>query len=87
MAVQFDKENTIAARYICKKTGVFIDIFSIYENNNNNTIDSANKQLNKVDLYPMLKTNFLKNDVYIPRNTKNILLSIYKNISIPKDKK
>lgn len=80
---EYNKNNEVSARFICKQTGCFLDIFSYYIENGK-FIDSANYKFETKYIFPLVQTTFLDCDVYIPKDTTSILLDIYKNISIPK---
>jgi hypothetical protein len=78
-SVKYNKENTVAARFICKKTGVFIDVFSYYIKDKK-FIDSENQQYNIDNILPFQRAIFLECYVYIPNNTEQTLIDYYKDI-------
>ena len=52
----------------------------------NIVLDSGFVEFNTDDMFPLVKTKFMGEDTYVPFNTEKILISHYKDISIPKDK-
>ena len=82
---KLDTRNTVSARLICMKTGIFIDIFANYIHGDKIT-DSAKLTWNVKDVFPLVPTNFLECATYIPNNIKQVLIDYYGDISIPKNK-
>jgi hypothetical protein len=80
-----DNNNKVIARLICIETGVFIDVFAQYQKDDK-IISSDGDILNKKDILPFRTVTFLDITSYIPNNTKQVLLDLYKDISIPRDK-
>lgn len=80
-----DSNNIVIARLICMETGVFIDIFGQCINRDK-VMSSGGDIWDKNDIFPLIQTVFLDNIVYVPQNTKQVLLDVYKNLDIPEDK-
>lgn len=80
-----DGRNSVSARLICIKTGIFIDVFSNYIDMGK-VIDSGNNKWDVIDVFPIIKTSFLGCETYIPNNIKQVLIDYYGDISIPRDK-
>lgn len=80
-----DSENTVAARFIDKNTGTFIDIFSYKKLPTGEWIDSCNIKPIKNDiLFPLEKLTFNGKMYKVPNRTRDILIMYYDDISIPK---
>lgn len=82
---KYNGRNTVSARLICMKTGIFIDVFGNYINSDK-IIDSEKNKWNIKDVLPIVQTKFLGCETYVPNNIKEVLIDYYGDISIPKDK-
>jgi phosphorylcholine metabolism protein LicD len=80
-----DRNNTVSARLICMKTGIFVDVFANYIHGDKIT-DSEKNTWKVKDVFPLIETDFLGCSAYIPNNIKQVLIDYYGDISIPKSK-
>lgn len=87
---KFDEENTVAGRFICKQTGIFIDVFTyrikgdkLY--NTYSIKDTEKKTWMPAHFVYPLRMVTLGNDMYkVPQNLKEYLMIYYNNdLSIP----
>ena len=95
----YDSHNTVPARVISKKNGIFINIWAyslIHKTEFDCYLYSTNDFLRHekwhkaTDLFPINKTGgILKdiNNIPIPKNTRKWLLSYYDNLGVPEDHK
>ncbi|VVT57835.1 uncharacterized protein SAPINGB_P005893 [Magnusiomyces paraingens] len=80
-----NKENVIDARFIDTKTGMFIDITGIAQNNNDTTLYGCknNHFYKKEELYPLRLTLFEGAPIYVPNEYQKILDDEYDRWKLP----
>ena len=86
---RFDEHNTVAARFICKRTGIFLDVF-LYEVTetgimyNNESMRNSELWVQHDDVFPLVKRRFGDHMYHTPKHLEIYLLRYYNNdLSIP----
>lgn len=71
--------NKIDARFICKKTGLYIDITALYPDSKRRDLLSTKcPHVYKYDdIYPLTHSTFEKCNIYVPHHVENVLSQEY----------